>query len=266
MSLDQAPPPDDASPGYKPDPLGSTNMRRWDGSAWTQEVMAPAGSGMSSGKKWLIGIGSSLVVLVAMGAILGEEEKSDEPAKEKVATVTKEPTSTPDNENDAPESKPATADTSEPAKPARESEPVEKPQPAKPADQITAALEDVPDSNYDANVKDVYDLGGKTVIELETPEGGFEGGSSADMNNMVAAVSRRIFTETDLRRPVVIQFSGGLVNAKTGADLPDLVTGVYKISKPETRQVDWDDKNLVMYGIDWSLYRTMLHSAIKKDD
>jgi hypothetical protein len=82
------------------------------------------------------------------------------------------------------------------------------------------------------------------------------------MNNMVA-VFRRIFTETDLVRPVVIQFSGRLANARTGADP---VTGVYKINKLEIRQVDWDRGNLVMYGNDWSLYRTILHSAIKKDD
>jgi hypothetical protein len=44
---------------------------------------------------------------------------------------------------------------------------MDKPKPSKPADQVAAVLEDVPDSVYDVNVKDVYDLGGGPQSNLK---------------------------------------------------------------------------------------------------
>ena len=258
MNLDQTPPPEDRSAGYKPDPLGSKSTRRWDGEKWTQEVLPPKGSGMGPGMKWLLGIGCSLVVLVGIGALIGEEEPSDEPAKEQESTVAEEftPEPAPAAEATEPkESEPVVVESEEPT------ELVEKPEPVDPVDEVATALEDVPDSIFDVNVREVYPLGNTIMVDLETPEGGFEGPSSDDMNNMVAASFRRIFTETDVEKPVMITFRGGLMNSKTGADLPDQATAVYVIRKPEIRQVDWDDEDTVLYGIDWSLYRTMLHPA-----
>lgn len=267
MSLDQSPPPDDTSPGFKPDPLGSGNNRRWDGKQWTNEVEIPKGKEMSSGKKWLIGISCGLVLLIGLGAIIGEDEdKTDEPTVAKESPVSYETeTDAAVADDNASADKPVEQEV-DVAKPAAAEKPA-KPEPVDPADEIRDALDDVPDSIYDVNVKDVYMLGNTATVELETPEGGLEGASTYDMNNMVAAVYRRIFTETDQVRPVMIQFSGGLINAKTGADLPDAITGVYVIRTPEVKQIDWDDEDTVMYGgIDWSLYRTMLHPAIKEDD
>lgn len=268
MSLDKATPPEDKTPGYKPDPLGSKNTRRWDGQKWTNEVLPPKGGGMGPGMKWLLGIGCSLVVLVVIGAAIGEDEdKSDEPAKEKSSTVAEDtsppPATEPDQGADADAvSKPE----SEPKDPVEKPK-AEKPEPVDPSTEVADALEDVPDSIYDVNVKDVYMLGNTVMVDLETPEGGLEGASTYDLNNMTAAVYRRIFTETDLQQPVLITYRGGLINSKTGADLPDAATAVYVIRKPEIRQIDWDDEDTVMYGgIDWSLYRTMLHPAIKDDD
>lgn len=93
-----------------------------------------------------------------------------------------------------------------------------------------------------------------------------EGVSTRDLNEQAAASFRDIYTETSHRGPVTVGFRGGLVDAKTGKPLPDYVVAAYEISAQEARDVNWSNGDLVRYGIDWSLYRTKVDPAIKRDD
>lgn len=90
MKLEDAPPPADRSAGFKPDPLGSGNQRKWDGSGWTGEVKLAEGKKMGSGMKWLIGIGCGLVVIFAIGALGGGDDDSDSTSSNEPAAPVEE--------------------------------------------------------------------------------------------------------------------------------------------------------------------------------
>lgn len=128
---------------------------------------------------------------------------------------------------------------------------------------IATTLDGVSGSIEDPNIKDVFLSSDRLKIIVATPEGGFEGASTDDMNRMVAAILRTVYTDASFDGETEIRFTGGLVNSKTGADLPDILTGRYVIRAGEAKQIDWNDEDTVDYVIDWNLFRAYAHEAIK---
>jgi hypothetical protein len=76
---------------------------------------------------------------------------------------------------------------------------------------------------------------------------------------------RRLAVLPRLLRRVVLTFRGGLVDSRTGEELPNAPTGRYAIEQAEAKRIDWSDEDAIEFGIDWSLYRTFTHPALKQD-
>ena len=94
-----AQPPEDSEKGWKPDPLGASKLRWWDGEKWTSHIhttqqspQQPKKGGSKGQIKWIVG---AVVVALIIGAIAsaGDDdggsnssestpEDTDQPAKE----------------------------------------------------------------------------------------------------------------------------------------------------------------------------------------
>lgn len=200
-----------------------------------------------TGKRIAIGIGILIAGAALFGAIFGEGEQKEPSRTDKLAAQFNQKFQ---------QAKISPVDT----------KPTKPPKPMGRQGQIRTALSDVPDTIWPVNVQEVIVAGPHALVYLKTPEGGMEGVSTRDLNEQAAASFRDIYTETSHRGPVTVGFRGGLVDAKTGKPLPDYVVAAYEISAQEARDVNWSNGDLVRYGIDWSLYRTKVDPAIKRDD
>lgn len=81
MGYIDAPPPEDRSPGFKRDPLGSRKQRKWDGQQWTG-VVRTKGFGRNLAEAlptWAWVVVAVVVGLIVLGAaVRGEDEGEDE--------------------------------------------------------------------------------------------------------------------------------------------------------------------------------------------
>ncbi len=118
-------------------------------------------------------------------------------------------------------------------------------------------------ADLDARVDQVS--GSNILVEATTPSGGFEGASTGDLNRAAGAIFTAIYRDTVYRRPVVILFRGGLVDTKTGADVPDVKTGQFRMSRRDASAVDWDAADEIAF-IEWGNFREFAHPAIKQDE
>jgi hypothetical protein len=139
-------------------------------------------------------------------------------------------------------------------------------QPASPKARVRQALEDAEGPVEDPQVTRV-DFGRRELaVTAKTPEGGFEGASTKDIDRLAGAIFAAIYGDAGYRRTgMVVVFKGGLVDAATGKELPDANTGIYTIKRGEARQIDWSDDDTVNFTIDWSFYRDFAHPALKQD-
>ena len=132
-------------------------------------------------------------------------------------------------------------------------------------EDIRNALDDADPTEFGAvadsvNVKQIERFGRSSLtITLETPEGGFQGASVADLDGSAAAAFKQLYTDTDWQGAATIRFTGGLVDSRTGRDLPNAMTGLYRVKASEARQIDWDNAE----NVDWSYYRVFTHPALK---
>ncbi len=157
-----------------------------------------------------------------------------------------------------PETKPAAAPPAAqpPAAPAAAPGPTE--------DDLRDALDDADPTNYGAvadslDIKDIELFPAVANITVETPEGGLEGASVADLDGSAAAALEAIYGDADWQRGATVKFIGGLVNSRTGQDLPNAETGLYRVTAKEAQQIDWDNAS----AVDWSFYRLFAHPALK---
>lgn len=93
-----AQPPEDSEKGWKPDPLGASKLRWWDGEKWTDNVHTgePEKKGKNRGQiGWIVG---AVVTLLIIGAIAsaGEDDGGDSPEPTPGADVSK-PAKAPSN-------------------------------------------------------------------------------------------------------------------------------------------------------------------------
>jgi hypothetical protein len=139
------------------------------------------------------------------------------------------------------------------------------PDSASPRQRVRDALEDAKGPVEDPRVTRVEFGRKELTVTAKTPEGGFQGASTKDLDRQAGAIFAAIYGDAGWRKTgAVVVFKGGLVNSKTGEDLPDVNTGIYTIKRGEARQIDWSDDDAINYTIDWSLYRDFAHPALKQ--
>jgi hypothetical protein len=103
-------------------------------------------------------------------------------------------------------------------------------------------------------------------VVAKTPQGGFQGASTSDLDNLTAAIFSALYGEAEWTRTGTrIVYQGGLVDETTGEDLPDAITGTYSITRRQASRIDWSDEDKINYVIQWSHYRDFAHPAHKQD-
>jgi hypothetical protein len=135
-------------------------------------------------------------------------------------------------------------------------------------DRVREALDDVDPTDFLAvadslEVKELERLPRIINVTLETPEGGFEGASVADLDGSAAGAFQAIYDEVGWNKAATVTFEGGLVDTRTGKDLPNEETGIYRVEAREARQIDWSDDETLAVNIDWSLYRVFASPSLK---
>lgn len=80
-----AQPPEDSEKGWKPDPLGASKLRWWDGEKWTDNVHTgePEKKGKNRGQiGWIVGAIVAIVIVAAIAGSGGEGDDSSNTADE----------------------------------------------------------------------------------------------------------------------------------------------------------------------------------------
>ncbi len=177
--------------------------------------------------KW---VGIVIGAIVVLGLLFGEDEKK------------------PSGAAPAATSKVAAAPATTPAATTAAAEPKPPPPPPPSArSKLRAALGEV-----DAKATVSPD---RIAVDAKTPDGGFEGASTGDLNRRAGKIFAAIH-EAGFTRSTLIKFKG--------KDLPDAVTGTFKMSRDEAKEIAWDDED-ALAAIDWSNYRLFAHPALKQD-
>lgn len=200
---------------------------------------------------WVKWVAAGFAALLIIAAIFGGSDKPDTATTAgQVATAVTPPA--------AAATPPATS-TSAPAAPAP---PPPPPPPPAPPPSPRARLDDAL-SSLDAKV--IGSSPSSIAIRAQTPEGGFGGTSTGDLNAQAGKIFEAIYGTAGYHRDAAIDFKGGLVSAKTGEDLPDARTGLYRMSRADAAEIDWADSDRLLV-IRWSLFREFAHPALKQDE
>jgi hypothetical protein len=247
-------PPEDRSEGWKADPIGASDFRWWDGSNWTERVgtekrttpqpppQRGKGGFWDSIRAWptwvKVVVGVAGVLFIVAVALAPEEEETKEPDSVTMESNAEE-TETPAESQEAPPT---------------------------PEEKLRDALSGAEGLVEDPQVKDVQIAGNSVTVTARTPEGGLEGPSTTDLNYMTSGLLKAIYGQGDFDGDATIEFTGGLIDSSTGQDLPNDLTAKFYMPAGKAGQIDWTDDDTIDYAIDWSLYRTFVHPAIKMDD
>lgn len=140
--------------------------------------------------------------------------------------------------------------------------PVPPPPPPPPPQSPRQKLEDAL-ASLDAKIESASAR--EISIEAKTPEGGLEGASTGDLNRAASEIFKAIYGEAGYRRASVVVFKGGLVDTKTGADLPHAETGIYNMSRADAAAIQWSDDDRLLV-IEWKNFRVFAHPALKQDE
>jgi len=132
-------------------------------------------------------------------------------------------------------------------------------------ERLRSALDDAEPAGFGEVSVRAIEFGRALTIYLRTPEGGFDGPSWDDLDDSAAAAFKAVYAEAryPATRETVIVFQGGLVDTRTGKELPDANTGIYTMKGAAARRIDWSDDDVVSYNIDWSNYRDFAHPALE---
>jgi hypothetical protein len=185
--------------------------------------------------KWLV-IG--FIGLTVLGAIIGPDDEPSRPAADVETT-------------DAPASKPPAT-----TQPETTTTPPAPPPKRTARERLDAALPSGAESSV---------IGRVVEVTVPTPEGGFEGASTKDLDRQAADVFHAIYGEAGYTRKAIVFFQGGLVSTRTGEDLDDVNTGIYEMEPEDGAAIDWDDEDVWRYTIDYATFRTFAHPALKQD-
>jgi hypothetical protein len=140
------------------------------------------------------------------------------------------------------------------------------PKPKSKRAQLSDDLRDIDAGGYAGQLKLISrDIDRKsTSVVIKTPEGGFEGASTKDLDGAAAAVFNTVYGKGGYpAKETVVVFRGGLVDTETGKDLPNVNTGIYTMTKTQADRIDWSDSDAVQFNINWANYRDFAHPALK---
>lgn len=98
------------------------------------------------------------------------------------------------------------------------------------------------------DVREINRSGDFIEVTLETPEGGFEGASVDDLDGSAAGAFKTLHEDAGFQGDAAVAFRGGLVDTRTGKDLPNAKTGLYRLTAREARRIEWDNA----IAVDWS--------------
>lgn len=225
----------EAPQGWYDDPRDPSKELFWDGERWNGErakqlsttpAPAPASSPSKQGGThwfvWVMAAVAAVALLVAIGSSGGDSGDQREH---------------------------------------RQSAAAELPPSASPTDRVEAALDHVQGPVEDPEISDVSFGPASLTVTAKTPEGGFEGTSTQDLDWQAQAIFGAVYGEADYAKATVIVFRGGLMNSATGESLPNAKTGSYYLDPELAKRIDWANPD----RIDWSLYRTFASPALKQD-
>ena len=100
------------------------------------------------------------------------------------------------------------------------------------------------------------------AVVAKTPEGGFNGPSCGDLDAGAQAIFQKIYDGTGWKGGAYIRYQGGLVSTTNGKALPNVMTGSFRITPGQAKQINWSS-NDQLDNIDWSIYRTFCHPALQ---
>ena len=212
---------------------------------------------------WTGIIGLVLLVIIVSALAGGSSDKSTTPTTSAADTSAQ---STPAQTTPVDPDNPAKADDESDTEEAS-SEPTPKPPSSK--QRVKDALSDVDAGGYVGKVKVQKVVRGGSVgsggldIYVTTPEGGLSGASWDDLDKESGAIFQAVYGEAHYRNVVGIIYRGGLVNSETGKELPDVNTGIYRMTGSQAKDIDWSDDDAVKYNIKWDNYREFAHPALK---
>jgi hypothetical protein len=267
-----------ASPaGWYEDPRGGGGSRYWDGGRWTEQTQpaeassaaaeqpgpaAGVGPAQPTGQPrggmaapqgfyrkyapwtWIITGGLVLVVILSVIGALTSSPEDDS------------------GEKPAAQEQPA---AEEPEQTAEEEEPEPQEPAPSPEQRVREALGDTVTSDLavgESEVRAVGVEGNLLGLTLSTPEGGLQGASTDDTDALTSAALAKAYEDGGWNGAAYVEFQGGLVDRATGRDLPKEITVSYHIERGRARQINWSDDE-TLFSIDWGLYRTYCHPAIK---
>jgi hypothetical protein len=140
-----------------------------------------------------------------------------------------------------------------------------KSSPATPEERVKESVGDtVKAGGYagDVKIRDVSFYKDFTTVTAETPQGGLQGASCADLDTAAGAIFEKVYKDTGWKGNATIEFRGGLVDKATGKDLPNEQTGGFSIDPGQAKKIDWSDDD-ALSNIDWSIYRDFCHPALQ---
>lgn len=221
------------------------------------------GNASNLGRVVIVGT-AVLIVVVVIGAAAGESESGDDGDGAQVVAEEVDRGSAGDESRVDREAFDQGEKIAERDQPRREQ--TEEPAPSPSAEErAREALGDEISSDVavgDSQVRSVKVTGQLMDITLATPEGGFEGPSTDDVDGLASAALARIYEDADWHGAAFVEFRGGLVDSATGRELPNAPTASYRVERRRAEQIDWSDEE-VLFVIDWSIYRGLCHPALK---
>jgi len=98
-------------------------------------------------------------------------------------------------------------------------------------------------------------------VVAETPQGGFNGPSCGDIDEVAGAIFQKIYDGTGWKGAAWIDYRGGLVSKATGKPV-NAITGSFAISPGQAKHINWSNSD-ELSNINWSIYRHFCHPALR---
>lgn len=208
---------------------------------------------------------AALLVLIIIGAAVGDSENSEDGDATPAATNEADPAAA-GGEHRADEREANLRQEEAAESDQRQREQSER-QVAAPSseERVRRALGEEVSSDVavgDSEVRSVAVNGQLVDITLSTPEGGFEGPSADDTAGLASAALAKVYEDAGWHGAAFVEFQGGLIDSATGRSLPNAPTANYRVERSAAKQIDWSDDE-VLFVIDWGIYRGLCHPALK---
>lgn len=217
------------------------------------------------GKALLI-LGAVFGLLLVIGLFAPAEVENDAETK----TVAANTVGTATAAAEATGAPPETTVNPAPVKPKPKSKPKAsprpRPKPPTPQQRVREAVgAQVQAGGYagELSIRQVSFEAAEVQVTVQTPAGGLEGASCADLDSGAEAVFKTIYGPGAWRGGAAIVYQGGLVDSATGEELPEANTGIFTMPASQAGRIDWSNEDSLL-NINWALYRDFCHRALKQ--